>query len=51
VKAAVDKAVKEFAGRGFRSLGIARADQDWLEAEREIRKDLPAQPKPAPSPA
>src|SRR5271170_7049018 len=28
VKAAVDKAVKEFAGRGFRSLGVARADQE-----------------------
>src|SRR5580658_9944186 len=28
VKAAVDKAVKEFAGRGFRSLGIARAAQE-----------------------
>jgi H+-transporting ATPase len=26
VKAAVDKAVNEFAGRGFRSLGVARAD-------------------------
>jgi len=28
VKPAVDKAVNEFAGRGFRSLGVARADQD-----------------------
>ncbi len=28
VKAAVEKAVKEFAGRGFRSLGIARADEE-----------------------
>jgi H+-transporting ATPase len=28
VKEAVDKAVKEFAGRGFRSLGVARADQE-----------------------
>jgi H+-transporting ATPase len=28
VKAAVDKAVNEFAGRGFRSLGVARADQE-----------------------
>jgi H+-transporting ATPase len=28
VKAAVDKAVNEFAARGFRSLGVARADQD-----------------------
>src|ERR1039457_2845867 len=28
VKASVDKAVKEFAARGFRSLGIARADQE-----------------------
>jgi len=27
VKPAVDKAVNEFAGRGFRSLGVARADQ------------------------
>ena len=27
VKAAVEKAVNEFAGRGFRSLGVARADQ------------------------
>ena len=26
-KDAVDQAVKEFAGRGFRSLGIARADE------------------------
>ena len=26
-------------------------DQDWLEAEREIRKDLPGQPKPAPTSA
>ena len=31
--------------------GQSQADQDWLEAEREIRKDLPAPPKPAPSPA
>ena len=31
VKAAVDKAVNEFAARGFRSLGVARAegDGDW----------------------
>ena len=28
VKDAVDKAVNEFAGRGFRSLGVARADGD-----------------------
>src|SRR5271156_4074069 len=28
VKTAVDKAVNEFAGRGFRSLGVARADQE-----------------------
>ncbi len=28
VKPAVDKAVDEFAARGFRSLGVARADQD-----------------------
>ena len=28
VKAAVDKAVNEFAARGFRSLGVARAGQD-----------------------
>ncbi|HVC77628.1 MAG TPA: plasma-membrane proton-efflux P-type ATPase [Candidatus Micrarchaeaceae archaeon] len=28
VKAAVDQAVNEFAGRGFRSLGVARADQE-----------------------
>jgi H+-transporting ATPase len=28
VKTAVDKAVNDFAGRGFRSLGVARADQD-----------------------
>jgi H+-transporting ATPase len=28
VKAAVEKAVNEFAGRGFRSLGVARADQE-----------------------
>jgi H+-transporting ATPase len=28
VKPAVEKAVNEFAARGFRSLGVARADQD-----------------------
>ena len=28
VKAAVDKAVNDFAARGFRSLGVARADGD-----------------------
>ncbi len=28
VKAAVEKAVNEFAGRGFRSLGVARADKE-----------------------
>jgi H+-transporting ATPase len=28
VKSAAEKAVNEFAGRGFRSLGVARADQD-----------------------
>ena len=28
VKPAVDKAVNEFAARGFRSLGVARADQE-----------------------
>ena len=28
VKPAVEQAVKEFAGRGFRSLGVARADQE-----------------------
>jgi H+-transporting ATPase len=28
VKPAVEKAVKEFAARGFRSLGVARADQE-----------------------
>ncbi len=28
VKPAVGKAVNEFAGRGFRSLGLARADQE-----------------------
>jgi len=28
VKVAVDKAVNEFAARGFRSLGVARADQE-----------------------
>ena len=28
VKHAVDKAVNEFAARGFRSLGVARADED-----------------------
>jgi H+-transporting ATPase len=28
VKPAVDKAVNEFAARGFRSLGVARADRD-----------------------
>ena len=32
VKPAVDKAVNEFAARGFRSLGVARADQEgkWM---------------------
>jgi H+-transporting ATPase len=28
VKSAVEKAVNEFAGRGFRSLGVARADEE-----------------------
>jgi len=28
VKAAVENAINEFAGRGFRSLGVARADQE-----------------------
>jgi H+-transporting ATPase len=28
VRAAVEKAVNEFAGRGFRSLGVARADEE-----------------------
>ncbi|HVB98402.1 MAG TPA: plasma-membrane proton-efflux P-type ATPase [Candidatus Dormibacteraeota bacterium] len=28
VKSSVEKAVNEFAGRGFRSLGVARADQE-----------------------
>ena len=28
-----------------------QADQDWLEAEREIRKGMPAPPKPAPTSA
>ena len=28
VKPAVEKAVNEFAGRGFRSLGVARADEE-----------------------
>ena len=28
VKPAVEKAINEFAGRGFRSLGVARADQE-----------------------
>ncbi len=28
IKAAVEKAVNEFAGRGFRSLGVARADEE-----------------------
>ena len=28
VKPAVEKAVNDFAGRGFRSLGVARADQE-----------------------
>ena len=31
VKSAVDKAVNDFAGRGFRALGVARAegDDEW----------------------
>jgi len=35
VKAAVEKAVNEFAGRGFRSLGVARADDEgkWQFAD------------------
>ena len=28
IKAAVEKAVNDFAGRGFRSLGVARADEE-----------------------
>ena len=34
VKPAVEKAVNEFAGRGFRSLGVARADEEgkWMFA-------------------
>jgi H+-transporting ATPase len=34
IKPAVDKAVNEFAARGFRSLGVARADQEgkWMFA-------------------
>jgi H+-transporting ATPase len=28
LKPSIDKAVKEFAGRGFRSLGVARADEE-----------------------
>ena len=32
VKAAVDKAVNEFAARGFRSLGVARAEGDGAVA-------------------
>ncbi|MGA2987927.1 MAG: DUF2934 domain-containing protein [Terriglobia bacterium] len=31
--------------------GQSLADQDWLEAEREIRKDLPRQPTPTPTSA
>ncbi len=31
--------------------GQSQADQDWLEAEREIRKNSPVQPKPAQTPA
>jgi H+-transporting ATPase len=31
--------------------GRNAADQDWLEAEREIRKGSPGQPKPAPTSA
>jgi H+-transporting ATPase len=31
--------------------GQSPAEQDWLEAEREIRKDLPGKPKPAPTSA
>ena len=36
VKPAVEKAVNEFAGRGFRSLGVARADEEgkWQFARR-----------------
>jgi H+-transporting ATPase len=38
VKPAVEKAVNEFAGRGFRSLGVARADQ---EGKRQFVGVLP----------
>jgi hypothetical protein len=31
--------------------GQSPAEQDWREAEREIRKGLPGQPKPAPTSA
>jgi H+-transporting ATPase len=31
--------------------GQSPADQDWLEAEREIRKDMPGQPNPMITPA
>ena len=34
VKSAVEKAVNEFAGRGFRSLGVARADEEEQVAVR-----------------
>ena len=43
VKPAVDKAVNEFAARGFRSLGVARAEGDgpWQFAGRVAPFDPP----------
>ena len=53
MKPAVEKAVNEFAGRGFRSLGVARADEDgkWQFARRvaPVRSAagrMPKQPSP-----
>ena len=54
VKPAVEKAVNEFAARGFRSLGVARADQEdsgslWACCPCSIRRaKRPKQPSPAP---
>ena len=55
IKPAADKAVNDFAARGFRSLGVARADEDgdWqfvgvlplFDPPRETR--WPPSPRPA----
>jgi len=53
VKAEVDKAVNDFAARGFRSLGVARADQDdkWQFVGVLPMSDPPREQAKRPSPA